>query len=61
MKKKLKPCPFCGSDTAYITSNYLGQFYVRCPECGAAVWGKDTDDVISEKEAAALWNRRSAV
>ena len=40
---ELKPCPFCGGKP-YMAQNYLGQKYVRCPECGACVWGKDTDD-----------------
>lgn len=56
---ELKPCPFCGSNAAYIAKNYLGQHYARCPDCGAVVWGKDTDETITEKEAAKTWNRRT--
>ena len=63
---ELKPCPFCGGKP-YMAQNYLGQKYVRCPECGAVVWGKDTDDwristigeKKAEKAAADAWNRRA--
>lgn len=49
-----------------MAQNYLGQKYVRCLECGACAWGKDTDDwridTLGEKEAerfaAEAWNRR---
>ena len=62
----LKPCPFCGGKP-HMAQNYLGQKYVRCPECGACVWGKDTDDwridtmgeKKAEKAAAEAWNRRA--
>lgn len=64
--EKLKPCPFCGG-TPHVAQNYLGQKYVRCPECGACVWGRDTDDWSvgkmgekqAEKSAAEAWNRRA--
>lgn len=64
--EELKPCPFCGGD-AYVAQNYLGQKYVRCPECGATMWGKDTDDwriathgeKKAEKMAVEAWNRRA--
>lgn len=63
---KIKPCPFCGSKP-YVAQNYLGQKYVRCPECGACVWGKDADDwrisamgeKNAEKAAIEAWNRRA--
>ena len=63
---ELKPCPFCGG-TPYMAQNYLGQKHVRCPECGACVWGRDTDDWSigkmgekqAEKSAAEAWNRRA--
>ena len=41
-----------------MTKNYLGQHYVRCPDCGAVCWGKDTDEEITEKHAIEAWNRR---
>jgi len=56
---ELKPCPFCGGSAVYIAKNYLGQHYVRCPDCGAVVWGSDTDETITEKEAVKAWNRRA--
>lgn len=55
---KLKPCPFCGSEAAYIAQNYMGQHYVRCPDCGCTMWGLDTGDEVTEKQAAAYWNKR---
>lgn len=54
----LKPCPFCGKQEAYLTSNCYGQNYVRCPNCGAVVWGND-DENLTEKRAVELWNRRA--
>ena len=41
-----------------MTKNYLGQHYVICPDCGAVVWGKDTDEEITEKHVIEAWNRR---
>ena len=55
---ELKPCPFCGEKNAYMTMNCYGQFYVRCPDCGVVVWGKDTDDLDTPKKAQEAWNRR---
>ena len=55
---ELKPCPFCGGADAYIASNCYGQFYVRCPGCGAVVWGKDDEDIRTERKIAKFWNRR---
>lgn len=65
MENELKPCPFCGGE-AYMAQNYLGQKYVWCAECGAGVWGKDTEDWRvatmgerrAKKAAADAWNRR---
>lgn len=65
MENDLKPCPFCGGE-ARMAQNYQGQKYVWCDECGAGVWGKDTEDwrvdTIGErkarKAAADAWNRR---
>lgn len=65
MTMELKPCPFCGGKV-YMAQNYLGQIYVHCPNCGACVWGKVTDDwrvdtmgkKKAEKCAAEAWNRR---
>ena len=60
MMEELMPCPFCGGVNIYMTKNYLGQHYVRCPDCGAVVWGKDTDEEITEKHAIEAWNRRAS-
>lgn len=54
---KLKPCPFCGGK-AYLASNCYAQNYVRCPNCGATVWGKDSEEP-SEKQIAKIWNTRA--
>lgn len=40
---ELKPCPFCGGKP-YVAQNYLGQKYVRCPECGAKMDGKESGE-----------------
>ena len=55
---ELKPCPFCGGEEAYLTKNCYGQNYVRCPKCGAVVWGSD-DENLTKKRAIELWNRRA--
>lgn len=57
-KAKLNPCPFCGGKEAYLAQNCCGENYVRCPNCGAVVWGKD-DERLSDKQAIELWNRRA--
>ena len=52
MENKLKPCPFCGEDSAHIPiigSNY----FVRCIFCGAS-----TRIFYDEAEAISAWNRR---
>lgn len=54
---KLKPCPFCGGNASYIATNCYAQNYVRCPDCGASIWGKD-DERPSRKEIVKIWNRR---
>ena len=54
---KLKSCPFCGGSEAYISSNYMGESFVRCPSCGAIVYGSDNIR-MSEKQAIEAWNRR---
>lgn len=54
----LKPCPFCGRKEAYISKNYMGESFVRCPVCGAIVYGGD-NVMFSEKQAIEAWNRRA--
>ena len=60
MENKLKPCPFCGKREAYLTNNCYGQYYVRCPNCGAVVWGNDNEN-LDKKQAVKLWNTRTEV
>ena len=55
---ELLPCPFCGKKEAYLTRNCYGQNYVRCPNCGAVVWGNDNES-LTEKRAVELWNTRA--
>jgi Lar family restriction alleviation protein len=54
--KKLKPCPFCGSDDIGIgkaTTNFFEErFFVVCDNCGAS--SKKSKDVWRCVEA---WNR----
>ena len=56
---KLKPCPFCGNSNVYITRNCYGEYYVRCPACGTVVWGGDDEEILTERRAADVWNRRA--
>ena len=54
MDKKLKPCPFCGSDACVEVS--LGDYSVFCQngcDCGAKQEWFNTED-----EAIEAWNRR---
>lgn len=60
MLTELKPCPFCGKKEAYLARNCYGQNYVRCPNCGAVVWGSD-DESLTEKRAIELWNTRTPI
>lgn len=51
MTKKLKPCPFCGSEVKVNATNIREQIY--CPNCGAStVW---TSFPLSRKR----WNERT--
>lgn len=54
----LRECPFCGGMEAYLAKNCYGENYVRCPNCGAVVWGNDAER-LTEKRAIELWNRRA--
>ena len=49
---KLKPCPFCGGEEANV-SNW-GMWRAWCAKCNATA-----SDHLTEKEAAAAWNRRA--
>lgn len=49
---KLKPCPFCGQDSAGFANAGFG-FIVKCRKCGTK-----TDEQNTTEEAAAFWNER---
>lgn len=52
---KLAPCPFCGSDAAWVASanEAATAFWVKCDDCGSTGrWERSTD------EAIAAWNTR---
>lgn len=59
--KKLKDCPFCGSDNIFIDSydpydGYQGNltiFRIRCLHCDATFEKKTYDEIIKS------WNRRA--
>lgn len=68
---KLKPCPFCGMDSAYIRSSGDGSCQVICPDCGArsgrVLAPKDISresrsfrkmEFTTQVQAAKLWNTR---
>ena len=52
--KKIKPCPFCGSD-AYIRMTPKGLYKVICsyPNCGSHYYG-----FVSKERAIEEWNTR---
>lgn len=49
---KLKPCLFCGQDSAGFANAGFG-FIVKCRKCGTK-----TDKQNTTEEAAAFWNER---
>jgi Lar family restriction alleviation protein len=54
MKRKLKPCPFCGGKAKLKLTPNLRHFYVRC-ENG------DVEQLllhVTKAEAIEAWNRR---
>jgi len=60
MKKELKPCPFCGSNTATILKNDdLGGATLYSVACGSV----DCDMIVhtgqtTREKAIAAWNKR---
>jgi len=52
--RKLKPCPFCGSEAKFCETSV---FWVRCSNdtCGAETANGDSG---TKQEAAEIWNRR---
>ena len=64
--KELKPCPFCGSETIYITTTegYLDSTTtIFCNSCKTSVILEENDEEgFNEKtqaKAIAAWNRRA--
>jgi len=54
MIKKLKPCPFCGSNNTCIETSPLGGHYmVKCDNCWASV-----NFFKTKKGAIYHWNTR---
>lgn len=49
---KLKPCPFCGSEAAFIGDSLS----IKCKSCGCAFIV--TTPLISRLEVKEAWNRR---
>ena len=58
--EKLRPCPFCGRKTIIFENCYY-MFSVRCPKCGAVMWGDiiDKTKYPSLDEVVEAWNRRA--
>ena len=55
MSKKLKPCPFCGSEATLYEYRWWGISYgVECTKCDAILEGYST-----KEEAIEAWNRRA--
>ena len=50
---ELKPCPFCGDETAMRLFYYNLFIRVKCDECGASSGYRKT-----EEEARQAWNMR---
>ena len=51
--EKLKPCPFCTNNSAYIQREGSA-YFVRCLFCGV-----NTRFCSDEQEAIDAWNRRA--
>ncbi len=54
MIEKLKPCPFCGSDSLYIPENPVFDYYVRCNNCQSR-----SNSFENAERAIEAWNRRT--
>jgi len=67
----LKPCPFCGTDDAFVERGTLSSCFVMCNQCqarGPDTCPEDDRDLELEEEndwepgeaaARRLWNRRA--
>ena len=61
MMKKLRACPFCGSENLVLWQGY-SEGYVVCLDCMAEGPKVETDDAgiqAREKIAVRLWNARA--
>jgi Lar family restriction alleviation protein len=60
---KLKPCPFCGNNEAWIVETdsgimgLAGEYYVSC--FNLEICGAQTANWQTKTEAARAWNRRA--
>lgn len=55
MVAELKPCPFCGNDTANeYSGSSSGEWFVRCDYC----WAQGPYSTKSRQMAIASWNER---
>lgn len=48
----LKPCPCCGSENIHMFSDFSTEIF--CSDCGMR-----TSEMIHEKDAIEVWNRRN--
>lgn len=54
MPNKLKPCPFCNSNDAFLSRADNFTFVIQCLDCGATgPYTTNKEDAITE------WNRRA--
>lgn len=56
MATELKPCPFCGGNAQWATSNLPDDFEIQCanPKCRVLILANGP----TEADAAAAWNQR---
>lgn len=55
MNRKVKNCPFCGSENLLI-----GGDYIECQLCGVVV-SSDRIDNDNQNSIVDIWNRRSVI
>ena len=58
MSEKLKPCPFCGSESAPKIIVYYKSAYVSC-DIDDGGCGAEFDSLPGEHAAIAAWNKRA--
>ncbi len=52
----LKPCPFCGADSARVTIDGYENKWVCCEGCGVQT---SEVGIFTEQQAADRWNKRA--